>query len=72
MVVEVLNLIQAPLVVGLSIVGRIDRLVAWNTSLVVLASLMEFRGKDDKWWQSPALGTDGSDDYSPFPVTRLG
>ena len=70
--VEMLNLIQAYLIVGLSIMGRIDRLVAWNTGLVVPASLMEFHGKDDEWWQSPALGTDSSDNCSPFPVTRLG
>ena len=45
MVVEVLNLIQARLVVGLSIMGRIDRLVAWDTSLIIPASLIVFYGK---------------------------
>ena len=45
MVVEVLNLIQARLVVSLSIMGQIDRLVAWNTSLVILAGLVVFRGE---------------------------
>ena len=48
-VVEVLNLIQAPLVVGLSIIGRIDRPVAWNTSLIVPAGLVVFYGEYNKW-----------------------
>ena len=47
--VKVLNLIQARLVVSLSIIGQIDRPVAWNTSLIVPASLVVFRGKYDEW-----------------------
>ena len=72
MVVEVLNLIQADLVVGLSVIGLIDRLVAWDTSLIILGGLVVFRGKDNIWWQSLALGVNGSDDYSPLMITRLG
>ena len=49
-VVEVLDLIQADLVVGPSVIGLINRLVAWDTSLVVLGSLVVFRGKDNIWW----------------------
>ena len=48
MEVEVLNPIQARLVVGPSIMGRIDRPVAWNTSLVVPAGLVVLYSKDDE------------------------
>jgi len=49
MVVEVLNPIQARLIVGPSIMGRIDRPVAWNTGLIIPAGLVVFRGEYDEW-----------------------
>ena len=70
--VEVLNPGQACLVVGLSVISYLDTPDSWNTSLFIPAGLVVFYGKDDKWWYSPALSINSSDDYSPLVVTRLG
>ena len=71
-VVKVLNLIQAYLIVSLSIIGCIDRLVDQDASLFILVSLMVFYGKYNIQWQSLALGINGSNNYSLLMITRLG
>ena len=68
---EMLNPVQARLVIGLSILGRFNYLVAWEGAIGVLIGEVVSTLHDDERRDTPAVGIDALDYGNPFAIARL-